>query len=136
VSELQPIVVVDDNHEDLFFLKRLLSRAGLKNPFVSFDHADEAMRFLDAAMKTPETNLIPAAIFSDKRMPGHDGFEFLKWIRERQRLNKIPFFLLTSAVEPKDRQRAAKLGVTQFLEKFPPEHEFAKLFGTNPMKRS
>jgi CheY-like chemotaxis protein len=130
MSSLQPLVVIDDHHEDLFILKRLLIRAGVKNPFVSFDHADAAKRFLEAAMRTPETQLIPVAICCDKRMPGCDGFEFLKWVRHQPALATMPFYLLTSAVEPKDRERAAKFGATQFLEKFPSEQFFADLFGS------
>ncbi len=130
MTVLKPIIIVDDNHEDLFILKRLLTRAGVKNGFVSFDHAEEAMRFLEAAMRVPETNLIPAVIFSDKRMPGHDGFAFLKWVREQPALAMLPFFLLTSVADPKDEERAVKLGVTRFMEKFPPENVFSEIFGT------
>jgi CheY-like chemotaxis protein len=130
MTVLKPIMIVDDNHEDLFILKRLLTRAGVKNGFVSFDHAEEAMRFLEAAMRVPETNLIPAAIFSDKRMPRHDGFAFLKWVRQQSALARLPFFLLTSAAEPTDEELAVKLGVTRFMEKYPSEHVFSEIFGT------
>lgn len=128
MSALQPIIIVDDTHDDLFILKRLLARTGVKNAFVTFDHGDEAKRFLEAAIRTPETELIPAAIFSDKRMPGLDGFELLKWVRQRRELLDVAFYLLTSAVEPSDAARAKELGATAFFEKFPPQHVFDDLF--------
>jgi CheY-like chemotaxis protein len=127
----QPVILVDDNHDDLFILKRLLTRAGLKNPFVSFDSAEEAKMFLDAALRT-ETNLVPAAIFSDKEMPGLDGLEFLAWVRQHPLLKDVPFILVTSSGTPDDPKRAKKLGVTRFFEKFPPAHVLEELFNGQP----
>ena len=124
-------MIVDDTHDDLFILKRLLSRTGVKNAFVTFDHGDEAKRFLEAAMRTPETNLIPAAIFSDKRMPGLGGFDLLKWLRHQPALGNVPFFLLTGDVHPTDAKRAKELGATAFFEKFPPQHLIYQLFRPN-----
>lgn len=117
-----PFVVVDDNHDDLFILKRLLTRAGVKNPFISFDHGEEAVRFLMAALRTPESELIPAAIFSDKAMPERSGFELLKWVRQQPLLQHTPFGMFTSVQEPGDTRRARELGTTWFYEKYPPQH--------------
>ena len=129
MSTLRPILVVDDNLDDLFILKRLLTRAGVKNAFISFDHPKDARRFLESALRTPETNLLPAAVFSDKTMPEFDGFDLLEWVREQPALAKLPFYLVTSVQEPADKKRAAKLGATALFEKFPPLHVFAEIFG-------
>lgn len=123
-----PVILVDDNHDDLFILKRLLTRTGLKNPIVTFDHPSEAMRFLEAAIRVPDTGLIPAAIFSDKKMDGIDGFDLLKWVRQQDALRRIPFYLLTSSVDPRDAERAKKFDATRFMEKFPPQHVLDELF--------
>jgi CheY-like chemotaxis protein len=89
----------------------------------------DARRFLESALRTPETNLVPAAIFSDKIMPHFSGFDFLEWVRAQAPLKELPFILLTSVQEPSDKKRAAKLGATEFFEKFPPMHVFAEMFG-------
>lgn len=127
MSALLPIVIVDHNHDDLFILKRLLARSGICNPLVTFDHAEDAARFLDAAIRTPDTNLLPAAILSDMRMSGMSGFEILAWIRQQPALANTPFFLFSSAVDADTRERAMQLGATRFREKFPPEHVVAEL---------
>jgi CheY-like chemotaxis protein len=132
MSALQPIMIVDDTHDDLFILKRLLARTGAKNAFITFDHGDEAKRFLEAAVRTPETNLIPAAIFSDKRMPGVNGFDLVEWLRRQPALVNVPVYLLTSSVEPGDAERAKELGATGFFEKFPPQHVIDELFQRKP----
>lgn len=115
------------NHDDLFILKRLLSWVGITNLFVSSDSAEEARLFLDAALRTPESNLVPAAIFCDKTIPTFDGFQFLAWVRRQPTLKTLPFFLLTSNGEPGDDTRARELGATHFLEKFPPLHVLGNL---------
>jgi CheY-like chemotaxis protein len=130
MSLLRPILIVDDNHDDLFILKRLLSRAGVKNAFISFDHPNDARRFLESVVRTPDTNLIPAGIFSDKNMPHFNGFDLLTWVREHGPLKKLPFILLSSVAEPADKKHAIKLGATAFYEKFPPLHVFAELCGS------
>lgn len=125
-----PVILVDDNHDDLFILKRLLTRAGIKNPFISFDYAEEAKRFLEAALRTPEANLIPAAIFSDKSMPDLNGFELLAWVRAQPKLKRVHVTIVTSVAEPGDDERARQLGADRFFEKFPPQHVFSEIFGT------
>jgi CheY-like chemotaxis protein len=122
VNPPPPFVIVDDNHDDLFILKRLLTRAGAKNPFITFDHSGDAMRFLAAALRTPESQLVPAAIFSDKAMPDRSGFELLKWVRRQPLLTQTPFVMFTSVAEAADRKRARELGVTGFYEKYPAQH--------------
>jgi len=124
-----PILLVDDNHDDLFILKRLLTRAGLKNGFVTFDHARDCLHYLESALRSPESSLLPAAIFSDKSMPDFGGFDLLKWVRDQPELATLPFVLLSTVAEAPEKKRAAKLGVTAFLEKFPPPHVFSAIFG-------
>jgi CheY-like chemotaxis protein len=119
-------MLVDDTHDDLFILKRILSRSGVLNPFISFDHASEAQRFLQAALSSPETKLLPAAIFCDKSMPEYNGFDLLAWVRSEARLAMTPFFLLTSLVHRNDEMEAARWGATAFFEKFPSQHIFAE----------
>jgi len=130
VTALRPILLVDDSHDDLFILKRLLTRAGVKNAFVTFDHAKDARHFLESALRTPETNLLPAAIFSDKVMPQYDGFALLEWVRQQPALADLPFYILTSVLELVDKKHAMKLGATGCFEKFPALHVFADIFGS------
>jgi CheY-like chemotaxis protein len=132
---IRPVLLIDDNHDDLFILKRLLTRAGVMNAFISFDHARDCSHFLASALRTPETQLLPAAVFCDKSMPEYDGFDLLKWVREQKPLATLPFVLLSSVVEPSERKRAQKLHATAVFEKFPAPHVLTEIFGAIRQKR-
>jgi CheY-like chemotaxis protein len=116
---LRPILLIDDNHEDLFLTKRLLARAGIKHPIITIDDGEEAIAFLRAAAAPGASDLLPCAVFCDIRMPKIDGFDVVKWARNQPALARTPIVMLTGGDVPEDRARAKSLGVTYFLVKFP-----------------
>jgi len=116
---LRPILLIDDNHEDLFLTKRLLTRAGLKHPIITIDDGEEAIAFLRASMAPGASSLLPCVVFCDIRMPKIDGFDVVKWARSQAALAKTPIVMLTGGDVPEDRAKAATLGADHFLVKFP-----------------
>ena len=59
----------------------------------------------------------PALVISDVIMPGMDGFELCKRIREDERLCDVPVILLTSLSDHLDVIRALECGADNFLTK-------------------
>jgi len=116
---LRPILLIDDNHEDLFLTKRLLARAGVKHPIMTIDDGEEAIALLRAASGPGSTGLLPCIVFCDIRMPKIDGFDVLKWARSQTALAKTIIVILTGGDVPEDRAKAKKLGADHFLVKFP-----------------
>src|SRR4051812_2498756 len=82
-QSLPPVLVVDDSEDDLHLIKRLLAKARVKNPIVTFDDANRLMAFLKAAA-TPDSGLMPSLVLTDRKMPGVDGFDLVKWIRSQK----------------------------------------------------
>jgi len=83
------ILAVDDDSRSLMALQGLLSDMPLK--LVTAKSGDEALR---CVVKEDF-----AVILMDARMPGVDGFEAARLIRERERSRHTPIIFLTSAYE-------------------------------------
>lgn len=123
-------MLIDDSHEDLFLIKRLLARAGVKQPIVTVDGGEEAIVFLRAATLKGAEELIPVAIFCDVKMPKQNGFDVLEWVRSQKALKQVPFVMLSGGDVPADRSRALELGANEFLGKFPPPEALRKAIDT------
>ena len=119
ISSSRPVLLIDDSHEDLFLVKRLLSRAGVKQPIVTVDGGEEAIVFLHAAALPGAEDLLPCIIFCDVKMPKQNGFDVLEWVRSEKAFKDVPFAILSGGDVPADRERALELGANHFLVKFP-----------------
>jgi PAS domain S-box-containing protein len=61
----------------------------------------------------------PAAILCDIGMPGHDGYEFIRWVRELDNAEgrRTPAAAFTAYARPGDRERALRAGYQLHLVK-------------------
>src|SRR4051812_46768190 len=96
---LRPILIAEDDPDDLTLLTQHLQDAGVKLPVVTFKHGGELIDFLKP-MTAGETNVRPALILLDINMPKVDGLEALQWIRQQPALQEITVVILSGAVEP------------------------------------
>jgi len=76
---------------------------------------------LEAVTKLEEQT--PDLIILDIEMPRMDGFELAAHIRNQPNLRHIPIIMVTSRGGEKHRERAAKLGVDEYLTKPYQENE-------------
>lgn len=129
-SSLPPLLIVDDNEDDVILLTRLLKRAGVKNPLVHCRTGGDAFLYLKKFCEPAGARTsLPVLMFLDINMQGLSGFDVLLWARQQQPLAAMKIFMLSGANEEWDAQIAAKLGADEFLEKFPEPAVFAELVG-------
>src|SRR5262245_7050618 len=76
---------------------------------VAVSDGDEAIERLDSAP--------PDIVLADIGMPGRDGYEVARYIKQSPKLSHIPVVLLTGAFEPVDQVRAAEVGCDGVLAK-------------------
>ena len=130
---LRVILLVDDDPNDIFLMRRLLTKAGVKNPVVSFGDGEELLGFLRPATQegagTP--GLRTAIVFLDLKMPKLDGFEALRWIRMQKVLKDLPVVILSGSEEPRDIKKAKELGATAYLTKHPEVETLVRVFSTH-----
>ena len=63
-------------------------------------------------------------------MPRVDGFEVLRWIRQRPDFEKLPVVMLTGSNEIRDANTAYQLGATSFMVKSVDFENATELSGT------
>jgi len=105
-KKLIRVVHVDD---ELGFLKVAKQCLEIQGPF----HVDTAGSVEEALNKLKEKEY--DAVVSDYQMPGKDGLEFLKELREKG--NGIPFIMFTGKGREEAAAKALNLGADQYLNK-------------------
>ena len=76
---------------------------------VAVSSGDQAIARLNSAP--------PDIVLADIGMPGKDGYEVARYVKQSPRLSHIPVVLLTGAFEPVDQARAAEVGCDGVLAK-------------------
>lgn len=124
MSERQPVLVVEDNEDDAFFMRRALRGAGgdidarfVTNGPAALDYLRGVGAFADRS-----AHPMPTATFLDLKMPLMHGLDVLATIRRDPALKHLRVFVLTSSDEERERERARELGVADCLVK-PPTRE-------------
>lgn len=115
---LKPILLVEDNPNDLELTLIALEKSQLANEVVVVRDGAEALDYLNqrgSFAKRPAGN--PAVVLLDLKLPKVDGLEVLKEIRTSQVLKSIPVVMLTSSREEQDLLRSYELGVNAYVVK-------------------
>jgi CheY-like chemotaxis protein len=113
------IVAVDDEADDIFFLKHAIQKAGVAHRFQPFSNAEAAKVALTAVANGDDPAAFPLVCFLDIKMGGMTGFDLLKWIRNEKRLDALPVIMYSSSDHPEDVDRARDLGAQGYIKKYP-----------------
>lgn len=106
------VLVIDDEQDMLLLCRLNLPHAGLE-----VREADSGKRGLAEAIENT-----PDAVVLDLLMPGIDGFEVLRRLRDDERTREVPVVVLTAKTGREDRLRCDALGANVYLTKpFSPE---------------
>lgn len=115
---LKPIVLVEDNPNDLELTMHALSRARLVNEVISLRDGAEAIEYLSCkGCWEHRARGNPAVILLDIKLPKLNGLEVLQHIKQDPELKTVPVVMLTSSREEPDLQRSYELGVNAYVVK-------------------
>jgi CheY-like chemotaxis protein len=113
------ILLVEDNADDVLFMKRALQKICPGADLKVAANGEEAVAYLSGEGKYADRAHYPppSRVLLDLKLPRMSGLEVLEWIRHRDGLAKLPVVILTSSKEPEDVQRAHALGIDDYLIK-------------------
>lgn len=118
-----PLLLVEDNPDDLALTLRAFRLAGLGNPVIVARDGVEALDqlFLHCAARPP------ALVVLDLKLPRLDGIGVLKAMRADPRTRLIPVLMLTSSILADDLRACYDMGANSYLVKPIDFAEFASM---------
>ncbi|HEU4531037.1 MAG TPA: response regulator, partial [Steroidobacteraceae bacterium] len=102
------VLVVDDDVRNIFALSSVLERHGMH--VVIATTGQEAINVLE---QTPDVSLA----LMDIMMPGMDGYETMRRIREVPRFRRLPIIALTAKAMKGDREKCLEAGASDYVAK-------------------
>ncbi len=113
-SSSRPILLVEDNPQDLDLTLRAFQRRNLANPIQVARDGQEALDFIPRweAGETP-----PLVVLLDLKLPRVDGLEVLRHLRATPVSATLPVVVLTSSSEDRDVQTAYQLHANSYIVK-------------------
>lgn len=112
---MNPILVVDDNEQILDILTQYIKKEGWA--LLTAKTGEEALALFDAAQ--------PALILLDIMLPGIDGLEVCRRIRQ---ISSIPILMITAKDEDADRILGLDIGADDYIVKpFSPGEVMARI---------
>jgi len=114
-----PILLVEDNPDDVLFLERALRGGDIAVPLRVVTDGASALDYLAGRGDYSDrvAHPLPALMLLDLKMPRVSGFEVLAWLRGQSQLRRLPVVVLTSSTQDDDIGRAYDLGANSYVVK-------------------
>jgi CheY-like chemotaxis protein len=114
-----PLLLVEDNEDDAFLMKRSLKAADVAQPLHVAKDGQQAIDYLAGrgAYADRERYPLPSVVFLDLKLPFKSGHEVLAWIRNQRELAQIVVVVLSSSNQPSDVEEAYRLGANSYVVK-------------------
>jgi len=115
----RPILLVEDNPDDIELTILALTEAKIANPVVIARNGVEALDYLfgtgaHASTNGPEQ---PVVVLLDIKLPLLNGIDVLRRMREDERTRRTPVVMLTSSNEEADIHNTYNLGANSYVRK-------------------
>lgn len=119
MSKSACILLVDDNRMDVELTLDAFREVHFANRIEVAGGGQQALDYLfgHGVHADRERYPLPDLILLDLKMPGIDGFEVLRRIKNKLPLKRIPVVILTSSREEGDRALSYDIGTNSYLVK-------------------
>ncbi|MBS1688703.1 MAG: response regulator [Bacteroidetes bacterium] len=122
----RPIIIIDDDKDDIFFIENIVRQLNIERELVTFTDCHKALAYLQNAHKPP------FLIFCDINMPVMNGIEFRSELckDEKLMLKSIPFLFLTTSVNNLEVKEAYDLAAQGYFKKPDSVSEYKQLINS------
>ncbi|MCC6217549.1 MAG: response regulator [Polyangiaceae bacterium] len=124
MPDSRPILLVEDNDDDVTLTRRALTKNGIVNELVRARDGVEALEWLHG-----EPPLRPAVVLLDLKMPRLGGLEVLTRLRADDRTRRLPIVVLTTSAEEQDLVQSYDRGANSYVRKPVVFEEFVRAVG-------
>ncbi|MGA1621913.1 MAG: response regulator [Synechocystis sp.] len=116
------VVVIEDSDEDFYTFRRIIEKIDIFEniycPLLRFDDGDDALDYLlrereYAALTAPR----PKLVLLDLNLPGTDGRDIIKGVRQEPRLRSLPIVVLTTSQSQQDIEICYASGANGYVLK-------------------
>ena len=107
------ILIVDDDADDREIIKDAFTSSIEEQEYTFLENGDKLIEYLE----NNEFDRLPALIMLDLNMPGKDGRETLKEIKNNKRYHQIPIIVFTTSSSQRDKTTSYDLGANCFVTK-------------------
>ena len=112
------ILIVEDDDGHAALITKNLKRAALDNPIVRFSSGDEALEFLYTDVTSAQQDAGNGwLVLLDIRMPGTDGIEVLRRMKDHPTLRRLPVIMLSTTDDPQEVNLCYDLGCSSYIVK-------------------
>jgi len=119
------ILLIDDDPDCRMLLKDAIADSKVRNSVFEASNAEEGLAFLKRRAQSADAPL-PGLIYLDIEMPGIDGIELLKRIKEDPDLRHITVVMMTGVSDEEQLRKAAAAGANSYTIKPANAEQFLK----------
>lgn len=115
---MKPILQVEDDPNDVFFLQHAMMKAGVANPIQVAPDGQQAIDYLKGTGKFADRGKfpLPCLVLLDLKLPYVMGLDVLRWIRNQPEM-AFPIIIMSASAEDIDIATAYSLDANAFLTK-------------------
>jgi CheY-like chemotaxis protein len=112
------ILLVEDDPGHARLIEKNLRRSNITNDIIRFDSGQNALDYL---FKTGDyaasPNDSPVLVLLDLNLPGMDGYQILKRMKQDERTKRIPVVILTTTDDGREVDKCYDLGCNVYITK-------------------
>jgi CheY-like chemotaxis protein len=112
------IIIAEDDEGHATLIRKNLKRSGIVNEIIHFKNGQDVLDYLfQRNEKLNRKTGVPIMLLLDIKMPGIDGVEVLRRIKEDAELQKMPVIILTTTDDPREVEKCHALGCNNYITK-------------------